>query len=146
MSRTDDYDWGGITAEEPGEETDTYDGPDPHGIVPEDFAFASIHDAAREADRSDDVREDPRCPDCLSPNVGRKPGAATAAPSHQRDGQYRCHRCGAHSDSLAEPAIEMPTCGGCGRQLHVRCVGLGAFRCQRCEREWQTLGGVGDGE
>lgn len=141
MSRTDDHDWSAIIADDQ-TTTEGYDGPDPHGIVPDSFKFQSIHDAARQANRADDIREDPRCTECLSPNIGRKPGGTADAPSHQIDAAYRCRSCGTHFDEPACPAIEMPTCGGCGRQLHVRALGGGRFRCGSCERDWQTLGGM----
>jgi DNA-directed RNA polymerase subunit RPC12/RpoP len=125
-----------------------YQGPDPHGIVPgpETFPFESVAAAEARADPAGDVREQPRCPACVSTNISVKPGATSADPDHKRSEDYRCAGCGHHFDSPA-PSVDaegVPQHQGCGRALHVRRVGEGVYRCHRCEETWWSLEGFGD--
>ena len=80
---------------------------DPFGIVPDEFMKRypdanSIAEALREAERDatkSDPDEFPRCPECLSTRLRKKPGHAEMA--HKRPEDYKCTGCGAHFD---EPA------------------------------------------
>lgn len=82
------------------------DDPDPFDIVPEGFlsryGTTSVLEALRLAE-ADDTRTDddqfPRCPECLSTRIRRKPGAREIP--HKRDEDYKCAGCGEHFNTPA---------------------------------------------
>ena len=77
---------------------------DPHGIVPD--AFLEQYDtddpgeALRQARRettTTGLEHCPRCVDCESTNITPKASSTHTAPN-RREGDWKCHNCGAHFD------------------------------------------------
>ena len=93
MSAERERRWGDLVAEETAEY-------DPYDIIPADFPYASIEHARRavEAGFGGHI-DDPRCPDCLSPNIVGKPGGTAADCEHKRGEDFRCEKCGGHFDA-----------------------------------------------
>jgi hypothetical protein len=119
-------------------ERDVWADKDPHGVLPETFKiqYDSLREAAYQPS-STDCRTEPRCPDCSSPNISRRPHTIAEDPEHTRGGRWRC-RSGDCRHCFDEPAPSaneegVPKHDGCGRKLHVRRIGHARFRCDRCD-------------
>jgi hypothetical protein len=126
-------------------ERDVWVDKDPHGVLPESFKreFDSMREAAYQPS-STDSRTEPRCPDCSSPNISRRPHTIAEDPEHTREGRWRC-RAGDCRHCFDEPAPSaneegVPRHDGCGRKLHVRRLEEGRFRCDRCDEIFELEG------
>lgn len=79
---------------------------DPHDIIPDEFReeYGSLREAMREPTTSDPDTL-PRCPECYSYNIRRKPDTIADKPQ-KKDGDWKCQNCLNHFSSPLPPKKE----------------------------------------